>query len=45
MKNLDRWLTDIANAFGKMLLELLIIVFPLLVVEQACIWATNIFSK
>ncbi len=42
---LNRWLSDIGEVFGIMLFWLLIVLIPVIGIEQICIWATNLIQS
>lgn len=41
MNKLDRWLTDFCEAFGIILEWIIIVLLPVVVIEQICIWLAN----
>lgn len=42
---LNSWLSDIGEVFGIMLFWLLIVLIPVIGIEQICIWATNLIQS
>jgi len=42
---LDHWLSYASDAFGTMLKWGLIVGLPVIIIEQICIWATNLIQS